>query len=413
MPDTAKPMGTERARPLEGLVVLGAEQFIAGPYCTMLLADAGAEVIKIERPGVGDPRRTIGPYVMAPDGKSRVSGGFLEYNRNKKSVTLNIQSPEGKDILRRLAAQADVLVENFRPGTLDRLGLGYSQLSEINPRLVYAAVSGFGQLPEYQGPYSSWPAFDIVAEAMGGVMHMVGFADRPPLTTLYGLADTYSGLVTAFGIMQALWARERTGRGQFVDTSMYDAMLAINERALAAYSLTGEVPGRGRETIQGPRGAFLAKDGYVALNIPTDDQWSRLTTAIGRPELIEDERTRSGPARAANEDFVRPILEEWMSGLTKAEVVERLLAAGVPAGPVQTADEIFACPHVAARRMLVDIEDPRLGTIRMARTPVRLSNAGEVEGRPAPGLGEHTGEVLSRIGVAPAELEALQAKGVI
>jgi formyl-CoA transferase len=404
----------DKIKPLLGLVVLGVEQFIAGPYCTMLLADAGAEVIKVERPGSGDPRRTIGPYLVAADGKTRVSGGFIEYNRNKKSITLNIQTPEGQDILRRLAATADVLVENFRPGTLDKLGLGYDALRQANPGLVYAAVSGFGQLPEYAGPYSRWPAFDIVAEAMSGVMHMVGFADRPPTTTLYGLADTYSGLVTALGIMQALWARQRTGEGQFVDTSMYDAMLAANERAIAAYAMTGEVPGRGKEFISGPRGAYMAKDGYVALNIPTDDLWVRLAGALGRPDLVTDPRTKDGPARArCSETLLRPLLEDWMGGRPKAEVVATLLAAGVPAGPVQTADEIFACEQVAARKMLVEVDDPEVGPLKLARTPVRLSGAEEVAGGPPPRLGEHTDEVLRRIGIGETQLAELRQAGVI
>jgi len=403
-----------KSKPLAGLTVLGVEQYIAGPYCTMLLADAGAEVIKIERPGVGDPRRTIGPYITARDGVTRVSGGFLEYNRNKKSVTLNMQSPEGREILGRLVAQADVLVENFRPGTMDKLGLGYEALREINPRLIYAAVSGFGQLPELDGPYSKRPAFDIVAEAMSGVMHMVGFADRPPITTLYGLADTYSGMVTALGIMFALFARASTGQGQFVDTAMYDAMLAVNERALAGYALTGEVPMRGKEAIAGPRGAFLAKDGYVALNIPTDELWVRLARVLGRPDLATNVLTATGPARAASaETFIRPIIEGWMAGQTKEDVVNQLMAAGVPAGPVQTADEIFACPHVAARKMLVEVDDPQLGTVKFARTPVRLSDAAEVEGRPAPALGEHTAEILGRVGIGPDELAELRAKGAI
>lgn len=404
----------DKIKPLEGLTVLAVEQFIAGPYCTMLLADAGAEVIKVERPGVGDPRRTIGPYLTAKDGSTRISGGFLEYNRNKKSITINMQAPEGKEMLLKLAAQADVLVENFRPGTMDKLGLGYAELSAVNPRLIYAAVSGFGQLPTHVGPYSKWPAFDIVSEAMGGVMHMVGFEDRPPTTTLYGLADTYSGLVTALGIMMALAARERTGRGHFVDTSMYDAMLAMNERALATYALTGEVPVRGRETIQGPRGAFMASDGYVALNIPTDDMWARLVKVMGRDDLIEDPKSKDGPARAANcEGYLRPIIEAWMSTRTKSQVVEAVLAAGVPAGPVQAADEIFACPHVAARKMLVEVDDPNLGPVKFARTPVRLSDTQEVEGRPAPALGQHTEEVLGRLGMSAAEVAVLREKGVV
>jgi formyl-CoA transferase len=394
-------------------LVLGVEQYIAGPYCTMLLADAGAQVIKVERPGSGDPRRSIGPYVASLDGKRRVSGGFLQYNRNKKSLCLNLQDPKGKEILLRLAEKADVLVENFKPGTMSRLGLGYERLSQANPRLVYAAVSGFGQLEEFEGPYSKWPAFDIVSEAMGGVMHMIGFADRPPITTMYGLADTYSGMVTALGIMFALHDRARTGLGQFVDTSMYDAMLALNERSLATYSLTGEAPMRGRETIAGPRGAFMADDGYVALNIPTDDLWRRLTMVIGREDLVDDARTSTGPARAQNDAFLRETLEGWMKGKTKAQVVDVLMEAGVPTGPVHTAKDIFECPHVAARKMLVELDDPDLGPRKFARTPARLSAAEEVPGRPVPRLGEHTAEILESLGYTAEETAALRESGVV
>jgi CoA:oxalate CoA-transferase len=402
----------KKTRPLEGLVVLGVEQFIAGPYCTMILADQGAEVIKIERPGVGDPRRTMGPYLTTGEGK-RISGGFLEYNRNKKSVTLNMKDPEGVEILKMLAGKADVLVENFSPGTMSKLGLGYETLSQINPRLVYAAVSGFGQLPEYLGPYSSWPALDIISEAMGGVMHMIGFEDRPPTSTIYGLADTYSGVVTSLGIMFALWERQMSGLGQFVDTSMYDAALAMNERAIATYSLTGEVSMRGIEKLVGPRGAFMASDGYVALNIPTDDFWKRLTKVIERPELAEDPRAKDGPTRAENAAFIREAIEAWMKGKTKDEVVRALLAVGVPAGPVQTAKDIAECPHVEARKMLVEVDDPDLGPKRFARTPARLSRASEVPGRHAPRLGEHTEEVLARIGYTPAQVSDLRGRGVV
>ncbi len=403
----------EKTRPLEGLRVLAVEQYIAGPYCTMLLADAGAEVIKIERPGSGDPRRTIGPYVKAKDGKTQVSGGFLQYSRNKKSVTLNMQHPEGKRILEQMAQDADVLVENFRPGTMAKLGLGYEHLSQVNPRLIYAAISGFGQSSEYEGPYSKWPAFDIVSEAMGGVMHMIGFKDKPPVTTMYGLADTYSGMVTALGIMFALWERERTGVGQFVDTAMYDSLLALNERAIAQYSLTGEIPMRGKETINGPRGAFLCDDGYVALNIPTDELWRRLATVIGREDLIEDPRTITGPARAQNDEFVRQTLEDWMKAQTKQQVVERLMAAGVPTGPVQTAEDIFKCEHVKARRMLVEVDDPLVGKKKFARTPVRLSRAAEVLGCAAPALGQHTDEILMSLGYTKDQIAVLREQKVI
>ena len=210
-------------RPLSGIRVIGLEQYIAGPYCTMLLADAGAEVIKIERPGSGDPRRAMPPFVEG-DG-ARKAAGFMAYNRNKKSLALDLRKPEGQDILRRLMTGADVVVENLRPGSMDKMNLGYDALKEANPHLVWGIISGFGRLAGFQGPYSDRPAFDIVVEAMSGMMNLVGFEDKPPSWTIYGLADIYSGMVTAFGVMQALFMRERTGSGQIIDSSMFDNML--------------------------------------------------------------------------------------------------------------------------------------------------------------------------------------------
>ena len=231
-------------RPLDGIRVIALEQYMSGPYCSMLLADAGAEVIKIERPGSGDPRRSIPPFAQKGDIKK--AGGFMAYNRNKKSLSLNIRSNSGQKIFLDLVKIADVVVENLRPGSVNKLGLGYDTLKEINPKLIYAAISGFGRLEGYEGPDSQRPAFDIVAEAMSGIMHLVGFEDKPPSWTIYGMADIYSGMCTAYGIMQALFMRERTGKGQFVDSAMLDNMLSLNERMVMLYSITGQVPKRGQ-----------------------------------------------------------------------------------------------------------------------------------------------------------------------
>ncbi|MEO2043030.1 MAG: CoA transferase, partial [Nitrospinaceae bacterium] len=255
-------------RPLTGIRVIALEQYMAGPYCSMLLADAGAEVIKIERPGLGDPRRSIPPFAEK-DGIKK-AGGFMAYNRNKKSIALNIRNNEGKKIYRDLVKKADVIVENLRPGSVDKMGLGYDDLKKINPRLIYAAISGFGRLEGYEGPDSKRPAFDIVAEAMSGIMHLVGFEDKPPSWTIYGMADIYTGLCTSFAITQALFMRERTGKGQFVDSAMLDNMISLNERMAMLYSVTGKEPHRGRLTHLYPRGAFKCKDGYLAMNIPDD-----------------------------------------------------------------------------------------------------------------------------------------------
>jgi formyl-CoA transferase len=399
-------------RPLSGIRVVGLEQYMSGPYCTMLLADAGAEVIKIERPGTGDPRRAIPPF-LEKDGVKK-AGGYLSYNRNKKSLALNLRSEAGQEILHRLAALSDVVVENLRPGAMAKMGLDYDSLKEFNPRLIYAVISGFGRLPGYQSDYSDLPAFDIVAEAMSGVMELIGFADRPPTYTLYGLADVYSGMIAAFGIMQALFMRERTGEGQLVDVSMLDNMLALNERMVTLYSVTGKEPSRGRLEHLWPRGAFQCQDGYVALNVPDDIVWQRLAKAIGRPDLADDPRSADGTSRAANADFLRPIIEAWMADKTRAEVVDALNQAGVPTGPIYTAKDVFKDPHFRQRQMLVDIDDPEVGPQTFARTTPHLSAAPEIPTNSAPNLGQHTRPILEELlGYSPAEVDQLVEEGVV
>ena len=382
-------------RPLTGIRIIALEQYMAGPYCTMLLADAGAEVIKIERPGSGDPRRSIPPFAEK-DG-TRKAGGFMAYNRNKKSFCLNVQSDEGKTIYLDLVKSADVVVENLRPGSTDKLGIGYKDLKVINPKLIYAAISGFGRLEGYEGPDSKRPAFDIVAEAMSGIMHLVGFEDKPPSWTIYGMADVYTGLCTSYAITQALFQREKTGKGQFVDSAMLDAMISLNERMVMLYTITGEEPHRGRLKHLYPRGAFKCKNGYLAMNVPDDLVWSRLCKSMEREDLIDDVKSNTGTARAANGDFLGPIIEEWLSKKTRDEAEKILNENGVPVGSVYTAKDIFESEQVKARRSLIDIEDPDVGTYQFARGPVMLSNAPEIETNPAPDLGQHTHEILSSI----------------
>ena len=382
-------------RPLTGIRIIALEQYMAGPYCTMLLADAGAEVIKIERPGSGDPRRSIPPFAEK-DG-TRKAGGFMAYNRNKKSFCLNVQSDEGKTIYLDLVKSADVVVENLRPGSTDKLGIGYKDLKVINPKLIYAAISGFGRLEGYEGPDSKRPAFDIVAEAMSGIMHLVGFEDKPPSWTIYGMADVYTGLCTSYAITQALFQREKTGKGQFVDSAMLDAMISLNERMVMLYTITGEEPHRGRLKHLYPRGAFKCKNGYLAMNVPDDLVWSRLCKSMEREDLIDDVKSNTGTARAANGDFLGPIIEEWLSKKTRDEAEKILNKNGVPVGSVYTAKDIFESEQVKARRSLIDIEDPDVGTYQFARGPVMLSDAPEIETNPAPDLGQHTHEILSSI----------------
>ncbi len=385
---------------------------MSGPYCTMLLADAGAEVIKIERPEGGDPRRAIAPFVEK--GGIKKAGGFLAYNRNKKSLALNLQSQCGQDILRKLVKVSDVVVENLRPGATTKMGLDYGSLKVINPRLVYAVISGFGRMPGYQSEYSDRPAFDIVAEAMSGIMELIGFADKPPAYTLYGLADIYSGLIAAYGIMQALFMRERTGHGQLVDVSMLDNMLALNERMVMLYSVTGEEPKRGHLQHFWPRGAFQCRDGYIAVNVPDDIIWQRLARTIGRPDLSDDARSANGASRAANADFLQPIVEGWMADKARGEVVDMLNAAGVPAGPVYSARDVFSDAHFRQRKMLMEIDDPEVGPYIFARTTPHLSAAPEICADPAPNLGQHTRFILQELLAYSAdEVDELITAGIV
>jgi len=386
---------------------------MSAPYCSMLLADAGAEVIKIERPGKGDPRRSIPPFVQGPEGQKR-AGGFLAYNRNKKSLALNIRSEKGKKLYLELAKKADVVVENLRPGSADKLGIGYRNLKEVNPRLVYAAISGFGRLEGFEGSEKNRPAFDIVAEAMSGIMHLVGFEDKPPSWTIYGLADIYSGLCTAYGIMLALFMRERTGKGQFVDSAMLDNMISLNERMVMLYSVTGEEPHRGRLKHLYPRGAFKCKDGYLALNVPDDLIWERFCRIMERSDLIQDPRSSTGTARASNAEFLRPIIENWLQSLSRVEAEQLLNANGVPVGPVYTAKDLFASPQVAARKMLVTMNDPEVGPVRLAKGPILLSEAPDPKVDPAPKLGEHTRTILTELlQYSPQQLEQLERDQII
>ena len=399
-------------RPLEGVRVIGLEQYMAGPYCTMLLADAGAEVIKIERPGSGDPRRAMPPFAEG-NGKKK-GAGFMGYNRNKKSLALNLRAPEGQEVFRRIAASADVVVENLRPGSMVRQGLGFEDMRKANEGLIWSIISGFGQLEKYRGPYANRPAFDIVAEAMGGIMHMVGFADKPPSWTIYGLADIYSGQIAAYGIMQALFMRERTGVGQLVDSSMLDNMISLNEAQIALYSVAGQVNIRGMPKNVWPRDAYECSDGWLAVNVPDNIIWGRMADTINHPELKDDERARDGAARCQNVDFLQPKLEAWFKSQARDTAVNRLNNAGVPCGPVYNTEDIFNDPQVQARGVLVEIEDPDVGTLKFARTGPYLGAAPEIATNPAPDLGQHTREVLEDIlGYRPEDVEGLAKAGVV
>lgn len=399
------------ARPLEGVRVVGLEQYMAGPYCTLLLADAGAEVIKIERPGLGDPRRQMPPFAEK-DGHKK-GAGFMGYNRNKKSLALNLRDPKGQEIFKKLCGTADVVVENLRPGSMSKQGLGHTDMRAANPRLIWATISGFGRMPGYTGPYSDRPAFDIVAESMSGMMNLVGFADKPPSWTIYGLADIISGTMAAYGIMQALYMREKTGEGQMVDSAMFDNMLALNEQMISYYSVAGEIGERGKPKNYYPRGAFEASDGWVALHCPDNILWGRLAKAIGHPELKEDVRTATSPARCKHIPMIDALITEFLSHMTRDEAVALLNAAGVPCGSVNRADDVFNDPHVAARKMLIEIDDPNVGPYTFARTTPHMSTAPEPPTNPAPELGEHTHTLLTELGYAETDIDAMAGADIV
>jgi len=391
--------------------VVEVGQYIAGPYCAMLLADQGAEVIKVERPGSGDPRRGYDPLVEK-DGK-RTSGGFVPFNRNKRSVTLDLGTGEGVRVFRRLLETADVLVENLRPGALADAGLGVDEVLGLNARLVYCAISGYGRAPGFEGPYSDRRAFDTAVQAVSGVMSVIGEAEGPPSPSVFGFADIYTAVFGATAICMALYARERTGRGTFIDQAMYDSCVSLLDRSLFLYGLTGHVPSRGVDEFA-PLGALRARDGFVAVVIPTDDMWRRFCAAIGRPDLLARDDLATVPLRSTHfPDVVRPEAEAWTKDRTRAEIVARFAEHGLPAGEVQTIDEVYACPQVDARRMLVEVDDPAMGRVRLARTPLLFPEWDGVPDGPPPQLGADTEEVLGALpGVTEADLAGWRSRGV-
>jgi CoA:oxalate CoA-transferase len=408
-------MTARSPKPLDGIKVLSFEIQVAGPYCSMMLADQGAEVIKVERPGSGDTARGGAPLV-ANDSGERQSGYFLRFNRNKRSLTLDLKDERGQAVFRELAADADVVVENFRPGLLASMGLGYEDLKATNPGLIYATISGFGSMEGFTGPYSDRPAYDIVAQAMGGLMHTAGQAGGPPTWLGVALGDIVSGMNAAHAILLALFQRSRTGQGQYIDVAMYDSMVALAERSVSAYSLAGDVLERGRELYMAPWGPFACSDGWVALIVATERDWGRFCEAIERPDLVGQEGvTTSGPDRARSMDGeLGQAIGAWFAAHTRQEATDKLLAAGLPVGAVQTAEDIYSCPHLAARELLIDVPDPILGEVRLVGPPVKMSGNTTPITDPAPLLGEHSEQILGeQLGRSSEEIAALRADGII
>ncbi|MGO4705947.1 CaiB/BaiF CoA transferase family protein [Microvirga sp. 2MCAF38] len=404
---------TEVSGALAGIKVVDLTQMLAGPYCTMLLADQGASVIKIE-PVEGDPTRQFGPFPK--DDTAHYFGGYFQStNRNKKSVALDLKSDEGKALFRRLAKDADIVVENFRAGVMDRLGIGYEVLAADNPRLVYAAIRGFGDPRTGRSPYTNRPAFDVVAQAMGGAMGITGPDSVTPMKIGPGIGDIFPASLAAFGIMAALHHAGRTGQGQFVDVAMYDGILAMCERIVYQYSYLGEspVPEGNRHPILCPFGTFPAKDGQVTIGCPRDSFWRDLTAIMGRPELAHDPKYATNNARLAHAAETVAIVEAWSAARTKAEIAEAL-DGRVPFGPVNTAADIYGDPHVAVRNMLVEVEHPGSSKpVTIASTPIRMTATPGGVFRRAPLVGEDTNEVLAGLGLSCAEIAGLKARKLI
>jgi len=390
--------------PLNGITVLDLTRVLSGPYCTMLLADMGARVLKVEQPGKGDDTRAWGPPFV--DGESAY---FLSINRNKESVTLDFKQPEGRAALDGLIAKSDVLVENFRPGTLTKLGLDYPTLAARHPRLVYCSVSGFGQT----GPRSKEPGYDAVMQAEGGLMSITGSPDGPPYRLGVAIADIVSGMFAAYGVAMALFARERTGRGQEVDVAMLDSVAALLTYQAGNYFASGRVPARlgNRHPSIVPYETFDALDGEFVLAVGNDEQWRRFCATAGLPE---DERFATNRQRVTRYQEFRPLVAEKLRTQPRQFWIDRLTAAGVPCGSVRNLQELFDDPQLGAREMIARLEHTTIGSMKTLGVPVKLSDTpGSVRTAP-PMLGEHTDAVLARdLGYSADAIAGLRRQNVI
>ncbi|HWP58088.1 MAG TPA: CoA transferase [Candidatus Acidoferrales bacterium] len=399
---------TDHSRgPLQGVRVLDLTRVLAGPYCTMFLGDLGAEVVKVEEPGAGDDTRGWGPPFAGGE-----SAYFLSVNRNKKSITVDLKTAEGADLIRRLVACADVLIENFRPGTMERFGLSDEDVRAANPRLIYASLSGFGA----DGPMRTMAGYDLIVQAWGGLMSITGPRDGEPTKVGVAIIDIVAGLMLGKSIVAALYARDRLGVGQKIDTSLLEAEVACLINVGSNYLIGGQVPerwGNAHPSIV-PYQSFRTSDGYLVLGVASEGIWRRFCDAIGRAELADDARFAKNSDRVANREALVAILSEMFRQRCREDWIRLLNDAGVPCAPVQTIDQVFSAPQVLKRQMLVEVEHPTAGALRMAGVPVKFSATPASIRLPPPLLGQHTEKVLSSwLGMSAQEIERLKRNRVI
>jgi formyl-CoA transferase len=394
------------AMALSGMVVLDLTQIMAGPFCTMLLADMGADVIKVEKPNGGDDNRRMGPPFIG-----EWAAGFLALNRNKRSLVLDLRQESGRTVFKRLLERAHVVVENFRPGVMERLGLDYPKLAELKPNLVYCAISGFGST----GPYRNRGGFDLVAQGMSGLMSITGHPEGPPAKVGVPITDISAGLFAANGILCAYLHAQRTGRGQMVDASLIEAGIAYTIWESSAYFADGAISGPlgSAHRVSAPYQALRTRDGYLNIGAATQPTWEQLCRAIGQEELIDDPRFKVPGDRKKREVELAALLEETFRRETTGHWIKVLEGAGVVAGPIYNMEQVYQDPQVREREMLVDLEDPELGTLHNIGIPVKLSATPGRIRRRAPALGEHSVEILLESGFTEAEVQGLAASGVL
>jgi len=392
---------------LLGIRVLDLSRVLAGPFCSMLLADMGADVIKLEVPGRGDDSREFPPFM---EGESLY---YVNLNRGKRSITVNLKSPEGVKVFKKLVKKCDVLIENFSPGTMERLGLGYEVLKKENPRLIYAAISGFGQT----GPYRSRPGYDIIGQAMGGLLSITGWPDSPPTRSGTAIGDILSSLFCCIGILAALNVRERTGRGQLVDVALIDSVYAALENIPQKYFVEGKTPGRigNRYEFIYPYDTFKARDGWIVIAIANDAIWERFLAAAGLKELGEDGRFSSNMLRVENNAALKELLEDWTSERSRDEIVALLNENRVPSCPIYDIKDASEDPHISkVREMVVNVHQPGLGDIRLQGNPIKMSETDPRPRGPAPSLGADSELILKEVlGLSDSEIKKLRETGAI